>query len=71
MIYRGVFDVKMLENLSKNFDVENKEGFVVRVADGFNYNEFDTHVAKWVRAGHVQTDKHWMHQTVQPNKLKV
>jgi hypothetical protein len=71
VIYRGVFNVKLIEQFANNFDVENKEGFVVRVADGFNYNEFDTHVTKWVRAGHVQTDKHWMYQTVQPNKLKV
>ena len=71
VIYRGVFNVKLIEQFANNFDIENKEGFVVRVADSFNYNEFDTHVAKWVRAGHVQTDKHWMYQTVQPNKLKV
>jgi hypothetical protein len=71
MIYRGVFDVKTVEQIANNFDVENKEGFVVRVAGDFSYNQFDTHVAKWVRAGHVQTDKHWMHSQVKPNQLKV
>lgn len=29
-----------------------------------------TQVGKWVRANHVQTDDHWMHQAVVPNKLK-
>lgn len=71
VIYRGVFDIKMLEQLAADFDVENKEGFVVRIADSFCYNEFDTKVAKWVRAGHVQTNKHWMHSQVKPNQLKV
>jgi ATP-dependent RNA circularization protein (DNA/RNA ligase family) len=71
VIYRGVFDVKAVEQIANNFDVENKEGFVVRVAEDFSYNQFDTHVAKWVRAGHVQTDKHWMHGQVKPNQLKV
>jgi hypothetical protein len=71
VIYRGVFDVKAVEQIANNFDVENKEGFIVRVAEDFSYNQFDTHVAKWVRAGHVQTDKHWMHGQVKPNQLKV
>ena len=71
VIYRGVFDVKTVEHIANNFDVENKEGFVVRIAEDFSYNQFDTHVAKWVRAGHVQTDKHWMHSKIIPNQLKV
>jgi hypothetical protein len=29
----------------------------------------DQHTAKWVRKNHVQTDFHWMHQSVQPNHL--
>lgn len=71
VIYRGPFDIKVLEDIAKNFDTLNKEGFVVRVAKSFHYNDFSTHVAKWVREGHVQTDQHWMHSKVIPNKLKV
>lgn len=41
---------------------ESCEGVVIRVADSFHYNEYATKVAKWVRAGHVQTDEHWMHR---------
>lgn len=70
VLYRGVFDMDLLERMAEGFDVENKEGFVVRVAEGFDYSEFDTHVAKWVRSGHVQTSKHWMHQQVRPNGLQ-
>jgi hypothetical protein len=35
-----------------------------------HYGEFRTKVGKWVRAGHVQTAKHWMHgQPVEKNIL--
>jgi hypothetical protein len=36
-----------------------KEGFVLRNANAFPYEEYSENVAKFVRAGHVQTDKHW------------
>lgn len=47
----------------------NQEGYVVRNADRFHYDDFSTNVAKWVRKNHVQTDQHWMHEKVVPNKL--
>lgn len=37
----------------------NREGIVVRKADSFDDFEFSESVMKWVRKGHVQTDKHW------------
>ena len=49
---------------------ENMEGYVIRVAEEFHFGEFKWSVAKWVRKNHVQTDTHWMHQTVVPNKLR-
>jgi hypothetical protein len=45
------------------------EGYVIRLAGEFRYEDFERSVAKYVRAGHVQTDKHWMYQEVVPNKL--
>lgn len=44
------------------------EGFVVRVAEGFNMSEFSKNVGKYVRKGHVQTDEHWSKYCI-PNKL--
>ena len=70
VLYRGIFDLSILEDIAKHFDIKNKEGFVVRTADSFHYNDFSTHVAKWVRENHVQTDQHWMHSKIVPNKLK-
>ena len=51
------------------WDPERMEGFVVRTHAGFRYADFALHTAKWVRKGHVQTDTHWMHQTLHPNHL--
>lgn len=46
------------------------EGYVVRAVQDFSFDQFDTHVAKFVRKDHVQTDQHWMQKPVVPNKLK-
>ena len=35
------------------------EGFVIRTTDGFPLSVFESHVAKYVREGHVQTDEAW------------
>lgn len=51
-------------------DVGDREGYVVRVADGFKRHEFQDVVAKYVRKNHIQTDQHWMAKPVTPNKLK-
>lgn len=48
----------------------SREGFVVRVAQGFADDDFDSMVAKFVRKNHVQTDEHWMNQPVRPQKLR-
>ena len=46
------------------------EGYVVRTVQAFPFNDFSTHVAKFVRKDHVQTDVHWMQKPVVPNKLR-
>lgn len=67
VLWRGVFDERALRAL--RLDPERQEGYVVRVADGFGAQEFGERVAKWVRAGHVRTDTHWMHAAVVENGL--
>lgn len=46
-----------------------REGYVVRTCEGFKFDEFDKHVAKCVRANHVQTNQHWMHAMTMKNVL--
>jgi len=70
VLYRGPFDLDVLEKLSKTIDPLKTEGFVARVTEAVHYDEFDLKFAKWVRKGHVQTDKHWMAAAVVPNKLR-
>ena len=60
--YRGPFRKDPIHGaFSHEFNTETTEGYVVRTADSFSYREFRTKIAKWVRDGHVQTTKHWMH----------
>lgn len=67
VLYDGEFDLESL--MALEVDTERSEGYVVRLASSFAYAAFGESVAKWVRAGHVQTDQHWMHQAVVPNGL--
>lgn len=46
------------------------EGYVVRLADAFHYDQFRQCCAKFVRADHVKTDQHWMDRPPIPNLLK-
>lgn len=47
-----------------------REGVVVRVAGEFPEERFPASLAKWVRAGHVQTDEHWLQQEIRPQRLQ-
>jgi len=47
------------------------EGYVVRTSSGFHYDDFQQHVAKYVRKNHVQTTGNWMTKPVFANKMKM
>ncbi|MEZ5305255.1 MAG: RNA ligase family protein [Verrucomicrobiales bacterium] len=70
VLWRGAWDEAALRSLAEEIDTGVQEGYVVRVADGFGYDDFSRSLAKWVRPHHVQTDQHWMHAPVVPNELK-
>jgi hypothetical protein len=57
VLYSGIFDEKKIKECWDNKC--GREGYVVRLADGFAYEEFGRSVAKFVRPNHVQTDEHW------------
>ena len=70
VLYDGVFDEKRIRQLWESKDWAQSEGYVVRIADALSYADFRHGVAKFVRKGHVQTSKHWMHgQPIVPNGL--
>lgn len=67
-LYRGPWNEELIRVLP--VDPEATEGYVVRTVRGFAYSEFQDHLAKYVRAGHVQMDEHWMHRAVTSNGLR-
>jgi len=71
VVYQGIWDEKAIKDAwygQSSFGNEG-EGYVVRLADSFQLADFGKSVAKYVRANHVQTDDHWMHKEIIPNKL--
>ena len=42
----------------------------MRLASSYNYNDFNKSIIKYVRANHVQTDKHWSSQEIIKNEIK-
>ena len=69
VLYRGIYDEKILKELAKRLDTEHQEGYVVRLIDGFSYESFNKSVAKFVRRNHVNTDEHWMQSAVTQNRV--
>lgn len=70
VLYRGLWDeAKVKVCYQPTIDGEECEGYVVRDAGTFHYREFRTHVAKYVRAGHVVEHGHWMARAVVPNEV--
>ncbi|MFA5491006.1 MAG: RNA ligase family protein [Candidimonas sp.] len=77
VIYRGIYDADQIQQAFDAYQKQSQnavEGYVVSRTDRFHYRQFATHVAKWVRPNHVQTDRHWKHQQrikMTTNKLSV
>lgn len=71
VLYRGPWDEKVIRSLEKQLDFSQDEGYVVTTVKGFPFSDYHRKVGKFVRKGHVQTNKHWMHgQPIVPNQLK-
>ncbi|MFC4425028.1 RNA ligase family protein [Deinococcus navajonensis] len=68
VLYRGEWNERLVRNIPVN--EAQMEGYVVRSAAAFPFGAFAQRVAKWVRAGHVQTDEHWLRRAVVPNGLR-
>lgn len=71
VLYTGPWDQKVIQGLyQERHGVDLMEGYVVRLASEFTYGDFGRSVAKYVRAGHVQTDEHWREKPVEANGVK-
>ena len=70
VLYRGLWDEETLRALAPtSAGGDPCEGYVVRIAEAFQYREFRQKVAKFVRKDHVQSHGHWMRQAVERNGL--
>jgi len=71
VLYDGIWDEKTIRSLYKPGMWSTSEGYVVRLADGFDFKDYRHNVGKYVRKGHVMTAKHWMYgQPIVQNRLK-
>jgi len=68
-LYRGLFSDMVVADVIAGLDLETQEGFVVRTTAAFNEADMPTHLAKYVREGHVQSETHWMNAELVKNGL--
>jgi RNA ligase len=72
VIYRGIFNREIIHNLfPEKYNGDPTEGYVVRLADSYTYEEFPRSIAKFVRGSFVIADRHWMQGKITPNKLEI
>lgn len=70
VLYDGIFDEAAIKALWDESQWASVEGYVLRTADEISYGDFKHKAAKFVRKGHVQTAKHWMHgQRIEANSM--
>lgn len=70
ILYDGIFSEKTIKGIGKTLNLAHQEGYVVRVAESFSYQDFNQKVAKYVRDGHIQTTKEWGKKGhIEPNLL--
>lgn len=69
VIDRFIYTRDRAEGVVKELDLNRCEGYVMSLSRSFSYREFRHCVAKFVREGHVQTDKHWMNSAITSNRL--
>ena len=74
VVFDGIFTKEFARELQYGkFDYllsNENEGYVIRLASEINYDDFSNSVMKVVRAGHVQTNEHWMTSEIIPNELR-
>lgn len=62
LLYRGTSFVDAVETWGTTKNDEESEGFVVRSAGSFHYDQFGENTLKFVRANHVRTRADWRHR---------
>lgn len=70
VLYSGPY-IENIHNIWNGSSVlgAESEGYVIRNAASFAYEDFANNTAKYVRKNHVQTTQHWKKQIIVPNVL--
>ena len=69
VLYDGIYDEALLRKMALEQDPNLVEGYVCRRADAIAYDDFTTHVAKYVRAKHVRSSRFWRTEEIVPNEV--
>lgn len=71
IIYQGIYNEEIIKKLYKPmFENNEMEGWVIRLQNEFNFNNFRRSVAKYVRKDHIRNVKHhWKQQQIIKNEL--
>jgi len=71
VLYEGIWDEDKIKKCWTGVSKFGKEqeGYVIRLADSFSVENFQSNVCKMVRASHVTTSQHWMMEKIIPNQL--
>lgn len=59
VLYSGIWDENKVRECWTPNESNNKEGYVVRLAQSFHFSDFSKSLAKFVRPNHVQSEEHW------------
>ncbi|WP_114963099.1 RNA ligase family protein [Tritonibacter mobilis] len=70
VLQRGKFNDAGVNSVLNLLDLNTQEGFVVRSISPFLESDMATHIAKYVREGHVQSDIHWTKAQIVKNGLR-
>jgi hypothetical protein len=70
VIYDGIYDENLIKTLYSPIkpNGDEMEGYVVRNANSFNFNDFKGNLGKFVRANHIQSSEHWMYEKMIRNE---
>lgn len=70
VLWEGVWNEASISALLRPRYSDEREGYIVRVRDAFDYRDFRKSVGKFVREGHVdETRHHWKREQMVPNIL--
>jgi len=61
VLYDGIYDAQKIKALWDESKSSVSEGYVIRNASEFSYDQFRYNVGKFVRKDHIQTVRHWLH----------